>query len=67
MDALSLMEQLSFNIFQAYKPNPKTWEMYFDTEASTKAMQVAVKMAKLVDKEPEVVQHVFLWTGGRAG
>lgn len=66
MDALSMFQQLSYNIFNSYKPNPKTWEMYFDAEASTKALNVALKMSKALDREPEIIAPIYIHTWGRA-
>ena len=66
MDALSLFQQLSYNIFNAYKPNPKTWEMYFDAEWSTKALSLALKMSKAMEREPEMIMPIYISTNGKA-
>lgn len=60
LDPVSLINQLAYNINNAYKPNPKTGELYFDADSSTKSIQVALKATKFLEKEPEIVQPVYI-------
>lgn len=62
LDSLSLFQQLADIMYNAQKPNPKTGEMYFDAETALKAIALAVKVNKSIDREPEIIQNVFIGT-----
>ena len=61
-----MMSQLFFIIFQAQKANPKTGELYFDADVALKGLNLAFKMTKSYNKEPEIIQPIFIrsnWIG----
>ncbi len=61
-----MMSQLFFIIFQAQKANPKTGELYFDADVALKWLNLAFKMTKSYNKEPEIIQPIFIrsnWIG----
>lgn len=66
IDPVSIINQMAYNFYQAYKPNPKTWEMYYDAETSAKIGVHLMKMNKLLEKEPEIIQPVYILNGGKA-
>lgn len=66
IDVVSIINQMAYNFYNAYKPNPKTWEMYFDTEASMKVWVQLMKMSKLLEKEPEIIQPVYILNNWKA-
>lgn len=66
IDPVSIINQMAYNFYNAQKPNPKTWEMYYDAEVSAKIGVHLMKMSKLLEKEPEIIQPVYILNGGKA-